>query len=37
MKASLTYDKHTKWSSIAHKCYVVVLDAVCCMRQAIFW
>jgi len=38
MKPSLTYDKHTKWRSTARKCYVVMLDAVCCtrMRQAIF-
>jgi len=28
MKPSLTYDKHTKWSSTACKCYVVMLGVV---------
>lgn len=37
MEPSLTYDKYTKWRGTAFRCYIVMLGAVYCMRQSIFW
>jgi hypothetical protein len=37
VKPSFTYDKHTNLGSAAYYCYAVMLDTVCCVRQAVFW